>query len=167
MNTGNINYKKASSPIFRLDYTLWSSPLTAASQPIFDFSPQTLTNRFYTYNEATNFYTTNDIYSSGTPALNASSSFKVGRGYLIRSPNNWVSNPSSASAWTGTFTGVPNNGDISVAINRTTGDVYGYNAVGNPYPSPISIKTIGQGLWRKIKNRLTSGCQRRRPKCII
>jgi len=165
VNTGNINYKKASSPIFRLDYTLWSSPLTADSQPIFSFSPQTLTNRFYTYNEATNFYTTNDMYSSGTPALNASSSFKVGRGYLIRSPNNWVSNPSSASAWTGTFTGVPNNGDISVAINRSTGDVYGYNAVGNPYPSPISIASflsdnsgvIGSTLWFWRKTNGVSG----------
>ena len=165
VNTGNINYKKASSPIFRLDYTLWSSPLTADSQPIFSFSPQTLTNRFYTYNEATNFYSTNDMYSSGTPALSASSSFKVGRGYLIRSPNNWVSNPSSAAAWTGTFTGVPNNGDISVAINRSTGDVYGYNAVGNPYPSPISITSflsdnsgvIGSTLWFWRKTNGVSG----------
>ena len=165
VNTGNINYKKASSPIFRLDYTLWSSPLTAASQPIFSFSPQTLTNRFYTYNEATNFYSTNDMYSSGTPALSASSSFKVGRGYLIRSPNNWVSSPSSAAAWTGTFTGVPNNGDISVAINRSTGDVYGYNAVGNPYPSPISIASflsdnsgvIGSTLWFWRKTNGVSG----------
>ena len=164
VNTGNINYKKASSPIFRLDYTLWSSPLTAASQPIFDFSPQTLTNRFYTYNEATNFYTTNDMYSSGTPALNASSSFKVGRGYLIRSPNNWVSNPSSASAWTGTFTGVPNNGDISVSINYS-GENKGYNAVGNPYPSPISITSflsdnsgvIGSTLWFWRKTNGVSG----------
>ena len=164
VNTGNINYKKASSPIFRLDYTLWSSPLTAASQPIFDFSPQTLTNRFYTYNEATNFYTTNDMYSSGTPALNASSSFKVGKGYLIRSPNNWVSNPSSASAWTGTFTGVPNNGDISVSINYS-GENKGYNAVGNPYPSPISITSflsdnsgvIGSTLWFWRKTNGVSG----------
>jgi hypothetical protein len=164
VNTGNINYNKASSPIFRLDYTLWSSPLTAASQPIFSFSPQTLTNRFYTYNEITNLYTTDDMYSSGTPALSASSSFKVGRGYLIRSPNNWVSSP-SAAAWTGTFTGVPNNGDISVAINRTTGDVYGYNAVGNPYPSPISIASflsdnsgvIGSTLWFWRKTNGVSG----------
>ena len=165
VNTGNINYKKASSPIFRLDYTLWSSPLTADSQPIFSFSPQTLTNRFYTYNEATNFYSTNDMYSSGTPVLSASSSFKVGRGYLIRSPNNWVSNPSSAATWTGTFTGVPNNGDISLAINRSTGDVYGYNAVGNPYPSPISITSflsdnsgvIGSTLWFWRKTNGVSG----------
>ena len=141
VNTGNINYKKASSPIFRLDYTLWSSPLTAASQPVFSFSPQTLTNRFYTYNENTNLYTTDDMYSSGTPALSASSSFKVGRGYLIRSPNNWVSSPSAAAAWTGTFTGVPNNGDIAVAINYS-GENKGYNAVGNPYPSPISIASF-------------------------
>ena len=167
VNTGNINYKKASSPIFRLDYTLWSSPLTAASQPIFDFSPQTLTNRFYTYNEATNFYTTNDMYTSGTPALSASSSFKVGRGYLIRSPNNWVSNPNSAAAWTGTFTGVPNNGDIAVTINKSVGatDSYGYNAVGNPYPSPISIASflsdnsgvIGSTLWLWRKTNGVSG----------
>ena len=165
VNTGNINYKKASSPIFRLDYTLWSSPLTDANQPIFSFSNQTLTNRFYTYNEATNFYTTNDMYISGTPAaLNASSSFQIGRGYLIRSPNNWVSNPGTAAAWTGTFTGVPNNGDIAVPIFKS-GAVNGYNAVGNPYPSPISIDSflsdnstvIGSTLWFWRKTNGVSG----------
>ena len=140
-NSGNINYKKASSPVFRLDYTLWSSPLTDPSQPIFSFSPETLTNRFYTYNESSNLYTTNDMYTSGTPALDASSSFKIGRGYLIRSPNNWVTSPSAAAAWTGTFTGVPNTGDFNVPIYKS-GVTNGYNAVGNPYPSPISIATF-------------------------
>jgi hypothetical protein len=164
VNSGNINYQKSSSPIFRLDYTLWSSPVTDASQPIFDFSPQTLTNRFYTYNESTSLYTNNDMYSSGTPALSATSSFQMGRGYFIRSPNNWVTNPGTAAAWTGTFTGVPNTGDIAVPIYKS-GDIYGYNAVGNPYPSPISIATfltdnssvIGSTLWFWRKTNGASG----------
>lgn len=138
-NIGNIVVKRDSSLLFRLDYTLWSSPVV--SQNLFSFSSLTLTNRFYTYNENTNFYTTLDMFSLGTPALDATSSFQTGRSYLIRSPNNWVSSPSAAAAWTGTFTGVPNTGDITVPIYKS-GETKGYNAVGNPYPSPISIASF-------------------------
>ena len=127
-NTGTILVQKNSSPLYRLDYTLWSSPVTG--QNLEDFSPSTLTNRFYTYDEAT------DTYSQITPSEN---DFIPGIGYLIRMPNNhpaYSSNDIPGTVWTGTFMGVPNNGTITVA---TTNGLNGYNLTGNPYPSPINI----------------------------
>ncbi|HEU4495647.1 MAG TPA: alkaline phosphatase PhoX, partial [Flavobacterium sp.] len=50
-NTGSITVLRDSAPIVRLDHTLWSSPV--AGQNLFAFSPNTLANRFYTYNTAT------------------------------------------------------------------------------------------------------------------
>lgn len=161
-NSGAISVKRNSSPLYRLDYTLWTSPV--ASQNLFGFSPQTLTNRFYTYKESTNVYSALDMYTNEL-ALNSGSTFQTGRGYLIRTPNNWVDvSTGTPVSYPGSFTGVPNSGDIAIPINKTAGDpdTYGYNAVGNPYPSPISITTflsdnsglIGSTLWfwRKLNN---------------
>ena len=131
-NSGAITIKRDSSLLFRLDYTLWSAPV--AGQNLVLFSPLTSVSpsRFYTYNTAT------DLYNSITPP--SASTFDAGKGYLIRMPNTWVDHvlyPSSpALAWTGIFKGVPNNGNINVSLS-TTGN--GYNAVGNPYPSPLNF----------------------------
>ncbi|MFT7351898.1 MAG: hypothetical protein ACI9XR_001660 [Flavobacterium sp.] len=54
-NSGNINVKRNSANMVRLDYTFWSSPVIG--QNILNFSPQTLTSRFYEYSEGTNAYT--------------------------------------------------------------------------------------------------------------
>jgi hypothetical protein len=123
-NTGNIKVKRNTQDVMRLDYTLWSSPVEA--QNLGDFSPLTVANRFYTYTTATNVYAT-------TANTNH---FTVGQGYLIRSPNN---HPTTPTAWEGIFIGKPNSGDINFGLS-TAGT--GFNAVGNPYPSPISIATF-------------------------
>lgn len=62
--------------------------------------------------------------------------FTTGKGYLIRMPDN---HPTSPTVWEGNFIGKPNSGDLTIALS-TAGS--GYNAVGNPYPSPISIDTF-------------------------
>lgn len=126
-NSGAITIKRDSSLLFRLDYTLWSAPV--AGQNLVLFSPLTSVSpsRFYTYNTVT------DLYNSITPP--SASTFDAGKGYLIRMPNTWVAGGTAAS-WTGIFKGVPNNGNISVSLS-TTGN--GYNAVGNPYPSPLNF----------------------------
>ena len=54
-NSGNVIVEKNSSPLYRLDYTLWSSPV--AGQNLQEFSPETLSNRFYDYDESTDLYT--------------------------------------------------------------------------------------------------------------
>jgi hypothetical protein len=108
------------------------------------FSPATLTNRFYLYNSATNFY--NVIASPST------TSFLSGRSNLIRMPNN---HPTTPTVWCGTFSGVPNNGTINLAVTSGT-----YNGIGNPYPSGINADTfmadnnITEALyfWRKSNN---------------
>ncbi|QYJ68401.1 choice-of-anchor J domain-containing protein [Flavobacterium litorale] len=152
-NTGDIQVEKDSSPLYRLDYSLWSSPV--AGQNLLAFSPQTLTNRFYNYDEGT------DLYTAIAPGSN---NFQPGNGYLIRMPNNhvdFVDEGTPGQTWTGTFEGVPNNGTITVAMETA---LNGYNLVGNPYPSPINISdfyvantgTIGAGsalyFWRKRNN---------------
>jgi len=126
-NTGTATIKRHSSLIKRLDYTLWSSPVTG-TQTLLQFSPQTLTNRFYTYNTLTNYY---------NPVADPSAvTFASAKSYLIRTPNTHsAATPSTVNS---EFTGTPNNGTITYPLAYGGADK-GYNAVGNPYPSPINI----------------------------
>ena len=133
--SGTATVKRNSNPLLRSDYTLWSSPVTG--QNLLAFSPATTTTRFYNYNTATNFYN-----AEATPEATP---FTVGKGYLIRMPNTDLLTDYDAGTATlvypGVFTGVPNNGTITVPI--TAGAVgLRYNLVGNPYPSPITMSTF-------------------------
>jgi hypothetical protein len=129
-NSGSINVNRESKPLFRLDYTLWSSPVSGA-QTLAGFSPLTSTNRFYTYSPSSNQYA---LVSSSIP-------FLAGTGYLIRMPNEGTTNYNAGTetlAYPGVFTGTPNNGTINIT-GLTPGT---FVAVGNPYPS-----TIGADLF--------------------
>jgi len=153
-NTGSITVNRDSNSLFRSDYTLWSSPVTAdipTNQTLLAFSPltaQTPTNRFYTYNPTSNEYS----------SIAASSKFSTGVGYLIRMPHTGSTDynlGTEAAIHHGVFTGVPYNGDLTLTV--TTGS---YNAIGNPYPSTISADDfiddngIAEALyfWRKTNN---------------
>jgi trimeric autotransporter adhesin len=170
VNSGNIIVKRNTNPLIRQDYTLWSSPVTG--QGLYAFSTTTLPNRFYTYD------TTNDIYSNsvgfnltglsyppplvspnginGTDSSNVQ--FLTGKGYLIRLP---YDHPTAATIWNGQFTGVPFNGTPSPSVAISTAGTR-FNAVGNPYPSPISISQFATDnsaniestlyFWRKTNN---------------
>jgi len=116
-NSGAITVERESSPIKRLDYTIWSSPVDG--QQIQAFSPMTLPNRIYTY-EGTNGFVIPDV----------SASFEPGKGYMFRAPNNW--DPDTPTVFLGKFTGVPFNGDITIATHPGS-----FTSVGNPYPSNI------------------------------
>jgi trimeric autotransporter adhesin len=140
-NSGDIIVKRNSSPLKRLDYTLWSSPVVG--QGLYAFSPFTFGNRFYVYRTNTNLYNNSDIGFSLTglnpDGVNGADSnnvqFAPAKGYLIRMP--W-DHPTAPTIWNGTFTGLPNNGDITFTM--TNGGVgQRFNLVGNPYPSPISM----------------------------
>lgn len=126
-NIGEVRALKASSPLYRLDYTLWSAPVEG--QNLHDFSPMTVPTRFYDYSE------TLDIYTGIDPMTN---DFEPGLSYLIRMPNNHPAyvDGTPGVQWTGTFEGTLNNGDYAVEMSVTAN---GYNLVGNPYPSPINI----------------------------
>ena len=134
-NTALATVERNSSPLFLMDYTLWSSPVTG--QNLRAFSPATLFNRFYSYNTATNIYA-QEIFT--TEQMNTFD-FVTGNGYLIRMPNNWVANTGGASAlpYEGSFKGTLNNGNVSKALLLTGTK---FNLVGNPYASPISIATF-------------------------
>ena len=163
-NSGNINVIRNSSALKRLDYTLWSSPV--AGQGLYAFSKFTLPTRFYVYDTSSNLYSNSVGFSltglqypsplvspngvNGTDSNNVP--FVTAKGYLIRLP--W-DHPTTATVWTGTFTGVPNNGNLSFAMSA------GYNAVGNPYPSRINVGDFIDGninisgplyLWRKTND---------------
>ena len=141
-NSGVISIKRDTAPLKLLDYVLWSSPV--AGQQLQSYSPLTLSNRFYTYNSGTNLY--NGVTS---PSANT---FAAGTGYLIRMPND---HPTTPTIWTGTFTGIPTSGAVSVPVTSGT-----YNAIGNPYPSTldtdafIDANGITEALyfWRKTNN---------------
>lgn len=124
-NTGNATVNRNSSPIVRLDYTLWSSPVS--NQNLLAFSPQTVANRFYVYNP---FTATNGAYD---PIIPSSNNFIPTKGYLVRAPNNWSS--TVYSPYAGNFTGTFNNSYFKPVIKK---GISGYNAIGNPYPSTIS-----------------------------
>ncbi|MBF6641031.1 T9SS sorting signal type C domain-containing protein [Flavobacterium sp. J49] len=139
-NTGSgvAVVKRNSSAIMRLDYTLWSSPVTG--QGLYAFSPFTFANRFYTYNTSSNTYSSvsgfniTGLNGAGVNGIdNNNVQFTTGLGYLIRMPYN---HPTAPATWTGTFTGTLNNGTKTVALNNA-GSGLRYNLVGNPYPSPI------------------------------
>ena len=147
VNSGNVKVKRDSSLLKRLDYTLWSSPVTG-SQTLKQFSLATLENRFYNYD--TNF----NIYVALNPLT---TTFDVAKGFLIRLPN---THPTTPTIWTGEFIGVPNNGDINYTLSDD-GANKRFNLVGNPYPSPISIVDFVNSnsnitkilyFWRKTNN---------------
>jgi hypothetical protein len=120
-NTGAIVIKRESARIKRLDYTMWSSPV--AAQGLQAFSPNTLSNRFYSYNSSTNLYQAVDPSATNFSPFN---------GYLVRTAN---THPTTPASWTGQFTGVPNNGNYSMAFT-------GYRLIGNPYPSAIDAENF-------------------------
>jgi hypothetical protein len=161
-NTGSIKVKRNSNPLYRFDYTLWSSPVIG--QNLKGFSSATLSNRFYTYNTATG---TNGDYEVVFPTqTEATYNFESGKGYLIRTPD---SHPAYVAGNPGTainaeFTGVPYNQSLNVALSNAN---TGFNLVGNPYPSAISIAQLFSSnsdaidgtiwFWRKRNGASGSG----------
>lgn len=114
----------------RTDFNYWSSPVTG--QNLYNFSINTPVRYFTRYEEA------NDLFVF--TGLDANSVFEPGIGYSIRGKSNYsLTVPVSE---TFTFTGKPNNGDITVTLKRSAGVDKGYNLVGNPYPSNIALKYL-------------------------
>jgi len=144
-NNGIAVVKRDSSPLKRLDYILWSSPVTG-SQTFLNFSPLTIATRFYVYNPATNLY--NSTAAGGN--------FAEGKGYLIRMPDN---HPATPTIFNGSFNGTLNNGDVDITVTNNS-----YNAIGNPYPSSIDANAfitqnnLSEALyfWRKTNNDQTT-----------
>ena len=127
-NTGNITYKRDSTPCFRYDYTYWSSPV--ASQTLIGLSPNTSSTGFFQYNPAT----------SSWQQSNNTLPMTLGRGYLIRVPSNFPVSPALPQNFTARFIGVPNNGTLPLTIVHNPPAAL--NLIGNPYPSAINAVSL-------------------------
>ena len=150
---GSTIVKRNSNPLFRLDYTMWSSPVTG--QNLLNFSPATLATRFYTYDNTLPGGTGTGLYTA--VASPSTTPFATGTGYLIRMPDADPATDYNAGTGTltypGQFTGIPNNGTVTLS-GLTSDEFY---AVGNPYPSSIGANAFINGnstdgtlyFWRK------------------
>lgn len=169
VNSGTAKVIKNTNPLYRLDYTLWSSPVSG--QTLGDFSPQTTVGRFYEYK-----YGYDATANNGAGAnveqyfiVPPSTGFAAAKSYLIRMPNgdstpNYNSGGASIS-FEGKFIGEMHNGTKTITAS-TQGNRY--TAVGNPYASPISVVDFftantnvidaGSGIyfWRKKNNASAS-----------
>ncbi|NHM07350.1 lipoprotein LpqH [Flavobacterium sp. CYK-4] len=130
-NTGNITYKRDTTPMRKYDYTYWSSPVDY--QILANLSPFTLSDKYFWFN--TTFYNWEAVTA---PALTP---MDIGKGYIIRAPQNF--DPVTTAVFNGTFVGQPNNGDYSVSIVKSGSN--DLNCIGNPYPSAISAKKFIEG----------------------
>jgi hypothetical protein len=164
VNSGNIIVKRQTNPLIRLDYSMWSSPVSG--QGLYAFSPFTFDNRFYSYATSSNLYNNSALGFSITglnvAGVNGTDSnnvpFTTAKGYLIRLPYN---HPTAPVVWNGTFTGVPNNGTKTITLTNVSATQQ-FNLVGNPYPSPINIAQFALDnaanieptlyFWRKTNN---------------
>jgi len=162
VNTGTATIKRNSSRLKKLDYTMWSAPVldkrATGYQTLQSFSRETLATRFYEYSTSSNYYQT-------LPA--ATTKFTLGKGILIRMPNTdpapGYNEGTAHLVFNGAFTGTPNNGNLSVPVDFSGS---AFNAVGNPYPSPMSVKAfINENLnviegtlwiWRKTNDHTAS-----------
>ncbi|MFE3868873.1 GEVED domain-containing protein [Flavobacterium sp. LS2P90] len=131
-NTGIVNVERNSTPIKKLDYTYWSTPVT----------PFTL-GQFFTANSYMYSWIPTVAMSSGNwqPESNATV-MTPGKGYIIRTPWGHTEN----TIYTARFiNGTPNNGDITTPISKGTltgvvddnAENDEWNLIGNPYPSAL------------------------------
>ncbi|SMC61522.1 T9SS type A sorting domain-containing protein [Moheibacter sediminis] len=121
-NIGPITVRRDNQPFKRLDYTMWSSPVSG--QQLQAFSPMTLPNRITTYEGILSYVAVPDVTVN----------FLKGKGYMFRAPNNWSATP---EIYSGEFKGVPFNGDIILPTHPEN-----HTSIGNPYPSNISADAL-------------------------
>ena len=129
--TGNaIVLKSKTTPVFRYDFTYWSSPVNGFI--LRNVSPTTMFDKFQSYNALTQTWITHP--SNGTPKV-----MESGRGYIIRAPQSYPIEGAAgavAQIYEATFLGIPNTGTIEIPVFKATNPAsISYNLLGNPYPS--------------------------------
>lgn len=126
--------KRETQPVFRLDFTYYSSPIKEVSDfTLKKLSPLTLASKYYSWNEAI----------QGWAGENANTRvMEEGRGYIVRAPQTFdLQGQVGAVAKKDTinFVGLPNNGEINFENIQGSTTVSKWNLIGNPYPSALSI----------------------------
>lgn len=137
-NAGTVAMHRYTQPMYRYDFTYWSSPLTQDSNfTLHTLSPNTLLDKYNYWNAVTQAWTT---------SLNGTEVMVPGKGYIVRAPQTYSLNPTQVVSYRdGVFVGKPNNGDISIAIfGSNSADPLSrkWNLIGNPYPSGIDIENF-------------------------
>lgn len=123
-NIGSMVYKRQTTPMQNYDYTYWSSPLFP--QTLLGVSPLTMADKYMRFDTAANDYI----------SVPPTSLMEPGKGYIIRTPQNWSTGPYMATFTGGVSNnGVANNGVIGVPIILAGSN--NFNLIGNPYPSAI------------------------------
>jgi hypothetical protein len=125
VNTGEIIYRRNSSPMKNFDFTNWSSPVEG--QMLNVLSPNTLSDKYFSF--SSNAWYVESGANKMLPAI----------GYAIRVPKSNILFPNGEN-WTGSsyvqkveFKGKPNNGVIEIKSQGASQ----FNLIGNPYPSAI------------------------------
>ncbi|MDI5948310.1 T9SS sorting signal type C domain-containing protein [Flavobacterium yafengii] len=120
-NSGNIIYRRLTTPIKKFDYTYWSSPVSP--QTLYNVSPTTLSDKFFSFDSA----------SEDWKQESSSTTMSKGKGYIIRAPENNSITPPPPGLYEAVFIGAPNNGTVSISsvINDSS------YLIGNPYPSAL------------------------------
>jgi hypothetical protein len=153
INTGNITMDRStSSPIVKLDYVYWSSPIKNFN--VSNISPNTQAGYIFKWNPTI----ANPNGGEGYWVSAVGDAMIAGKGYIVRGPNTHAT-PQIFSMQFANNTadfGKPNNGIITPTISRgnMTAATLGtytsangvpfsviddnWNLVGNPYPSAIS-----------------------------
>jgi hypothetical protein len=125
VNSGNVIVKRNTSPLLLDDYTYWSSP-TSQAQTLYNFSPNTQSDKYYIYDN--NWFNVNATTTFFTPGI----------GYAIRAFEGTSSVAPSADS-SSQFYGIPNNGPIAVPVVSIleNGLPVGLRLIGNPYAPSI------------------------------
>ena len=134
LNIGKIAVTRITQPMYRFDYTYWSSPV--ANYTLKQLSTDTPNNRFFQWNAGAGTW---GMLLGGTVPMSP------GRGYIVRAPNNFGTDPTLAASYqnfTGIFSGIPNNGTVEIPVNGATTGPNIWNLIGNPYPSAISASAF-------------------------
>ncbi|WP_295336748.1 fibronectin type III domain-containing protein [Flavobacterium sp.] len=143
-NTGNIVYKRNTS-IRKLDYVYWSSPV--ANFVINNITSPLAFGSIFKWNPTI----ANSNGGQGNWAGASGNTMTAGKGFIASAPSSF--SETVHSIFYGSFTGVPNNGPISISVSRgsDTNTAYhiglngteinnysdNWNLLGNPYPSAI------------------------------
>lgn len=143
-NSGIVNIKRTTQPMYRYDFTYWNSPVTLASNfTLSALSPNTLSDKYYRWQP-----TINGGYGNWIGVNATTTAMDPRMGYIVRAPQSFDLNPANKTTYTATFVGTPNNGDITIPIaigtdanigNGVTADDDQWNLIGNPYASAIDV----------------------------
>jgi hypothetical protein len=136
-NKGNITYNRTASGLNGYDYVYWSSPVFSNGS-----NGQQLDNIYTSPTQGPKFKwnttATNANSTQGTWDWATGDYMLPGKGYIVRASNAYSSTGNTINA---VFTGVANNGDISIKVTRGSNSSSfddNWNLLGNPYPSAIN-----------------------------